>query len=646
MRGKERSAKSPAPRSTAKSADYPTLQYTWNRTTYPVPLPKLHDGAPASTIARRLQDLFFRKVRALREHQKDLHRAFEKRDLRKRHNKAFTCYWEMGSGKTLGATSLMVNHRSCYNMVICNNTNIGYWVDHIRKTPFITREEVAADGDTETMISQYGSKERDVVLYFDVCGYTAFRTEFDRAQALSAYNCVVLDEAHYFRNNTAGMSSAMHAIHSAKNVVLLTGTPLVNDCEDIYGMMALIDIDRKHKWDASTALPDPKTITAFLKDNVSWFSPATHRPNMFARHYPELVDHVERVQMTYLQSLQYLMALRSVFEFGPFAVQQGKSNRYNCLTRAVCNAPEDDLTASPKLQQVMARITENIGKGPQLVHSSLVETGVKPLQAMCEAAGNCGNLACITGSTATEDREGIRKAYNKGKIDVMYISDASQFGLDLMATRAIHLVEPHQNKQNESQTTARALRMGSHRACDYKTVDRFKYISVFPSGPMTKDDVAACKAFMIERRLFGNNTEAELTKLDVKKLLEAKIRAESKTINERQEEENARKQIEIEPYLDAFRRATVVMSTQKGAKLFDDPVEEDAPAAQVKATPKKMRSVACQTTLKGKDLDKLFSKVSHPPEMQRSKKSTKPSKQAGERFTYRVTERIPALDLQ
>ena len=64
---------------------------------------------------------------------------------------------------------------------------------------------------------------------------------------------------------------------------------------------------------------------------------------------------------------------------------------------------------------------------------------------------------------------------------------------------------------------------------------------------MTKDDVAACKAFMIERRLFGNNTEAELTKLDVKKLLEAKIRAESKTINERQEEENARKQIEIEP---------------------------------------------------------------------------------------------------
>ena len=75
----ERNLRPPPKRSLARSADYPLLQYTWNKEVHPVPLPKLHDGAQPSTLTRRLHDTFYRKAKTLREHQKDLHKAFETR---------------------------------------------------------------------------------------------------------------------------------------------------------------------------------------------------------------------------------------------------------------------------------------------------------------------------------------------------------------------------------------------------------------------------------------------------------------------------------------------------------------------------------------------------------------------------------------
>lgn len=600
--GNVQTMKAPGKKSLGRSAEYPIAQYHWNGQMYPVPLPKLHDGAALATIQRRMRDLFVRRVKALREHQKDLHRAFEKRSMRVRNTPAFTVFWEMGSGKTLGATSLMVNHRSARNIIVCNNTNIGYWVEHLRMTPFITREEVAAamaakrtkasamedEVSDNDVASQFAASERDVVLWFEVVGYTALRSDFDDPKALRDYSCVVLDEAHYFRNNTQGMQSAVSAIHGAKNVIMLSGTPLVNSAEDIVGMLALTDMDRTRDWEGDFArtgrLPAPQDVTAMLGGHVSWFDPRVHRPNMFAKFYPTLEDHLERVPMTYPQTIEYLMAVRSNFTFGPYTVQQGRSNRYNCLTRAVCNAPGGDPASSPKLRRVLERMCEihaSPESGPQLAHSSQVERGIRPLFELCvrEHLTDARRMGIITGATDNTERECTRKLYNKGKLDGLFISDASQFGMDLVATRGVHLVEPHQNKQSENQTTARALRMGSHNNCAYKVVLRYKYISVFPPEPPTPDEVDACRKYMIDEQVLGSDTANLLAGLDIKSLIVKKIKAEGgKTINETQEEDNVRKQVGIDPYLEAYRRATVHMSTQKGTKLFETiaPVAADA----------------------------------------------------------------------
>jgi len=631
--GNVQTMKAPGKKSLGRSSEYPIAQYQWNGEIYTVPLPKLHDGAAPATIQRRMRDLFVRRVKALREHQKDLHRAFEKRSMRVRNTPAFTVFWEMGSGKTLGATSLMVNHRSARNVIVCNNTNIGYWVEHLRMTPFITREEVAAamaakrtkasapedEASDNDVMSQFAASERDVVLWFEVVGYTALRSDFDDPKALRNYSCVVLDEAHYFRNNTQGMQSAVSAIHGAKNVIMLSGTPLVNSAEDIVGMLALADMDRTRDWEGEFArtgrLPTPQDVTAMLSGHVSWFDPRVHRPNMFAKFYPTLEDHLERVPMTYPQTIEYLMAVRSNFTFGPYTVQQGRSNRYNCLTRAVCNAPDGNPASSPKLWRVLERMREihsSPESGPQLAHSSQVERGIRPLFELCarEHLTDVRRMGIITGATDNTERECTRKLYNKGKLDGLFISDASQFGMDLVATRAVHLVEPHQNKQSENQTTARALRMGSHNNCAYKVVLRYKYISVFPPQPPTPDEVDACRKYMIDQQVLGSDTANLLAGLDIKSLIVKKIKEEGgKTINETQEEDNARKQIGIDPYLEAYRRATVYMSTQKGAKLFETiaPVaadaDVDADVSKAKAVKVKKDGAGGKKASRGKEGD-------------------------------------------
>lgn len=613
----KRTAPPPKKKSTALSAEYPAAWYFWDREYHEIPLPPTQDGAAPATLRRRLRSQFLSKGSKPREHQKDLHRAFQERDFDQRNTPAFTIMWEMGAGKTFGATSTLINHRSNTNMIVCDNTNIEYWVDHVRHTPFVNQEEIAAGAakppppaDTDDgvdldagvecgdMVSRFVKSDTDVVLWFEVVGYTAFCNAFDHPRALRPYTCVVLDEAHYFRNNTSRMQVAIEALHSAKNIMLLTGTPLVNDVTDLVGMLELIDMDRTRPWqreyDASKTLPKPAEVTAFLKGHVSWFDPRTHRPNMHKKFYPKLVDTVVKVPMTWVQTLEYLMARRSVFQIGGYAVQQGKSNRYNCLTRAVCNAPSEG--ESPKLREVSRRIAGKLAVGPQVAHSSLVQTGVKPLQDLCLTDGilEPKRTAMITGTTPNADRETRRNAYNKkGKLDVLFISDASQFGIDLKATAAIHLTEPHPNLATENQTTGRAVRMGSHNKCPYKTVERFKYLSTFPPAPPTAAELEACRDYLRRHRVFGPHTAEAVASIDLKAELMAKVHDEeaNETINEIQERDNHRKAAAIEPYNTAMRKASVAMSTQKGARLFDeDRIAEDP--ATVRAEKKKAAEAA------------------------------------------------------
>lgn len=581
-------AKAPSESVLAAHTQLPQVEVTITDATYSVPLPEMHDGAAASTLRNRLQRHFCRKPVNLRDHQKDLIKALADRDFMQRNTPAFTMYWEMGSGKTLETLTLLLNHRSTDNVIVCNNTNIEYW---------------SAALHTAEPNVPLGPDERNIALKFDIVGYTAFRTDYDDQRAMRRVTCVVLDEAHYFRNNTSGMQYAMECVRSARNVILLTGTPIVNDVEDVDGMLELIDMDGV--LGTAGRRPTPKELQSMLTGHVSWFDPSVHRPNMFKRHYPEVIEQVVEVEMLPTQVLEYMMARHSVYSLGHITVHQGRTNRYNAFTRAICNAPTTNPEQSPKLRAVLGNLLERMSLGPQVVHSSLVETGVKPLMIMLKDVCPAAKVDIITGETDNTARDRTRRLYNSGKLDVLFISDASQQGTDLMGTATIHLIEAFPNKSLHNQTRARVVRMGSHRKSKHKSVVCYSYVSTFPSN-LTAANASEIEKYIIAHKLLGRETAKLVKEIDIRKEIMRQITMEenNRTINQKQMVNNEEKQRLIDPYLDAFRRATVSMSTQKGTTLFEN-TTADAKVEHARAAGAKAKKPRARPPPKTSNLDEL-----------------------------------------
>ena len=177
--------------------------------------------------------------------------------------------------------------------------------------------------------------------------------------------------------------------------------------------------------------------------------------------------------------------------------------------------------------------------------------------------------------------------------------------------------------------------------------------------------MAECRRYLCDIKVLGPKTEKMIHDVDIRDELLRKIGEErGMTINERQEEENDRKQREIDPYLEAYRRATVTMSTQKGTRLFEETVPEgvevDAVGTKKRGKTdgqegpprKRKRTIGTQTLLKGPDLDRLLAHLpvkqakkpkpaKKEPAMLRSKPSA--SRHGEGRFTYKVSKAIPAL---
>lgn len=79
------------------------------------------------------------------------------------------------------------------------------------------------------------------------------------------------------------------------------------------------------------------------------------------------------------------------------------------------------------------------------------------------------SFAVIQGSTNTEQRNNIVRAYNKNKIDILIISSVANVGLDLQApSRQVHILSMDWNAKSIIQTVGRVVRRGIHDELDEK----------------------------------------------------------------------------------------------------------------------------------------------------------------------------------
>ena len=143
---------------------------------------------------------------------------------------------EMGLGKTLQTLALLNINKEKTHIVLCPKSLLFNWENEIKKYfPNMTclviyqnskkREElIKKANDYDIIITSYSILQKDYKVYFDN------NIEF---------NYMILDEAHYIKNMKTRSNKAVKTIKSMRKVIL-TGTPLENRLEELYGLFEII----------------------------------------------------------------------------------------------------------------------------------------------------------------------------------------------------------------------------------------------------------------------------------------------------------------------------------------------------------------------------------------------------------------------
>src|SRR5690606_29966923 len=123
------------------------------------------------------------------------------------------------------------------HVVVCPKTLLFNWEYEIKKYfPHMKCLVVSGDALKRKEMIEKELKEYDVV----ITSYSMLQKDYrEYLDAKIEFNYMVLDEAHYVKNMKTLSSKAVRLI-KAKRTLLLTGTPLENNLDELYGTFELI----------------------------------------------------------------------------------------------------------------------------------------------------------------------------------------------------------------------------------------------------------------------------------------------------------------------------------------------------------------------------------------------------------------------
>jgi superfamily II DNA or RNA helicase len=328
---------------------------------------------------------------------------------------------------------------------------------------------------------------------------------------------LIFDEAHRLRNpGTASSRAATQLARKAKNVMLLTGTPVTNSPGDLAGLLSVLNdqpIDPEefeqrfvgHKKVYPTWL---SRLTgrgvgeeAHLKNEAQLRKLVRGKVDYQPSKTPQGVSVDEqtiRVPLTRDQQ-RIQKAIRSQIPLGwswkldrEFPLTRPELSslnsfltglRQSSLSTLPFRADKDPLRAfadSGKLQRAMTDLRGELDSDPRkksLVYSNYIDAGLKPYAAALQQAGIPHGM--YHGSMPLQARRKALDDYNAGKIRTLLLGPAAAEGISTQGTNLIQLLDPHWHESRSSQARGRGLRFDSHDGLpeDLKNVAVRRYIS-------------------------------------------------------------------------------------------------------------------------------------------------------------------------
>lgn len=393
---------------------------------------------------------------------------------------------EMGLGKTIQTLSILaMNQDEGAHIVICPKSLIYNWENEIRKY-FPEMKILIVDGESERrrklieassgyniIITSYSMLQKDYKLYIE--------------NHLN-FNYMVLDEAHYVKNMKTLSAKAVRVI-SSKRVLLLTGTPLENNLDELYGTFDLVmptylgnklDFNRDY---VSKIERNNMIALELLQAKIRPFILRRTKKEVL-KELPDKVEQVVYNEMTNKQTVIYQELLNRVkMEVNELIKNQGfDKSRIQVLSallklRQICNHPglledrfKSEENISGKYDQFLELLEEVIDSGEKVLVFSQFTSMLDIFQK--ELAGKKINFVRLDGSTKNR-QEVVDQFQNDEKIQVFLISlKAGGVGLNLTAASAVFLYDPWWNPMVEKQAMDRAHRIGQTQ-----TVNVYKFIT-------------------------------------------------------------------------------------------------------------------------------------------------------------------------
>ena len=304
--------------------------------------------------------------------------------------------------------------------------------------------------------------------------YATFRQDSDVYKQMS-FDFLFLDEAQVMKNAQTKIAKILRKF-VVPSVFALSGTPIENNLGELWSIFQIV---------LPGLLPAKKDFMKLSADRVAQFI----KPFVMRRkkgdvltELPDLIEVVYKNELEDEQKAIYLAQLQQMQErLGQVTESEFQRNRVEILTglmrlRQICDTPtlfmDDYKGDSGKLDSLRGLLSQ-IAEGNHRVLIFSQFRGM--LDQIEEELPQLGLTSFkITGSTPSQERQEMTKAFNQGERDVFLISlKAGGVGLNLTGADTVILVDLWWNPAVESQAIGRAHRMGQEQAVEvYRLVTR------------------------------------------------------------------------------------------------------------------------------------------------------------------------------
>lgn len=433
--------------------------------------------------------------------------------------------WAMGSGKSLGILWAILQNPPPTNQVIivAPKTILGYWAKSI-----------------EGLILP---RPLNQPIRFILLGYNEFLRLVTEDNNFVRGQIVILDEAHQYRNLQQNMRFAIECLDNAMIVFLLTGTPLQHDAGEVEYIFRFMK--QSHKYDAERTTP--ADLKQLLQGRVFWYDPKHHDQALAASRFPRERTIVIKVAMRWIQTFEYILAMKQTLHFGGFQLCSSNRNSYDSLTRRISNQSQET-KQSPKFDAIGSHLLTD-RPFPVVVFSHYKELGVFGIEKQLKQQDPTLRIGMISGQT--QQRQAVLDKFNKTETDILFITNAAHQGCDIMGAREMILLEPSSDQMEENQTKNRVLRLDSHIGIENPEVVFLKYISIFPTLPPSDKEKIELQNWFEEKWLKG-----ESAGIDVAATLQEYIQG-MQTVDEIFEKRILENHKKLLPWIEAIQQASI-----------------------------------------------------------------------------------------